>query len=165
MKQKIYNFQPRVNQLENDRKGEIIKTRDYFEFYHTGIEELPFMNEQMYFMTNRYENERAEVITNAFYDDADLSDLVLALNNDVYWWDAPYDFDTQYIIADNKVQYVENLRKRKLNDAERLYYNEKFNDELSVINDKQRLIVVPKFKNLARVNRLIQRYLNNRKCT
>ena len=163
MKQQIYNFKDTVTQTENDIKGEVFRTRDYFEYYHTGIEELPFQNESMYFVTQRYPNERTEVIANLFYEDADLSDTILAMNNDVYWWDAPTDFDTSELIVENKIKMVEDLRKEKLG-SHKEFYHDLFTQEVEVQNDIQKKIVIPKFRNLARVNRLIKKYLTNRIC-
>jgi len=164
MKQTIYKFQPIKNQLENDFKGEIYEVRDYFEFYHTGIEQLPFLNEKMYFATNRLINERSEVITNAFFEDPDLSDVVLALNNDVYLWDAPFDTATQEMIAMNQIAAIEENRKQKLNEEQiNDYYLPKINARLDEQNTKQSIIVLPKFKNLARVIRLMEKYLEQRR--
>jgi len=163
MKQTIYKFQPIINQLENDRKGEIFKVRDYFEFYHTGIEQLPFTNESLYFATTRFANERSEVITNAFFEDPDLSDLVLALNNDVYLWDAPFDNATQEMIAESQIANIEETQKQVLSPEQKRYYLRKINKSLDEQNDKQSVIVLPKFKNLARVQRLIKKYLNSRR--
>ena len=163
MKQTIYDFKPIKSQLENDFRGEIYKVRDYFEFYHTGIEQLPFTNEHLYFATNRLTNERSEVITNAFFEDPDLSDLVLALNNDVYLWDAPFDNATQEMIAGNQLAAIEENRKQKLSLEQKEYYLIKINTKLDVQNTKQSVIVLPRFQNLARVNRLIKNYLNQRR--
>jgi len=163
MKQTIYNFKPITNQLENDFKGEIFEVRDYFEFYHTGIEQLPFTNEKMYFATNRLTNERSEVITNAFFEDPDLSDVVLALNNDVYLWDTPFDNATQEMIAKSTLDNIEENRKQKLSEEQQSYYLSKINTQLDVQNTKQSVIVLPKFKNMARVLRLIEKYLNQRR--
>jgi len=163
MKQKIYNFTPITNQLQNDYKGEIFKVRDYFEFYHTGIEQLPFQNEALYFATNRFPNERSEVLTNAFFEDPDMSDLLLALNNDVYLWDAPFDNATQEMITLNKIAMIEHNRKQTLDISQKMYFEEKINTQLEIINSKQSVIVLPKYKNLARINRLIKKYLNERK--
>jgi hypothetical protein len=164
MKQTIYNFQPIKAQLEHETKGEIYKVRDYFEFYHTGIEELPFTNEKLYFATNRLPNERSEVLTNEFYEDPDLSDIILALNNDVYLWDAPFDTATQEMIAQNQIAAIEENRKQKLSkDQINFYYLPKINENLEVQNSKQSVIVLPRFKNLARVTRLMKKYLNQRR--
>ena len=163
MKQTIYNFAPTKNQLENDFKGEVFEVRDYFEFYHTGIEQLPFTNEKLYFATNRLTNERSEVITNAFFEDPDLSDMVLALNNDVYLWDAPFDNATQEMIAKNQVAAIEENRKQKLSAEQEQYYLSKINTTLDEQNIKQSIIVLPRFKNLARINRLIKKYLDERR--
>ena len=163
MKQTIYNFSPITNQLENDFQGEIFEVRDYFEFYHTGIEQLPFTNENLYFATNRLTNERSEVITNAFFEDPDLSDIVLALNNDVYLWDAPFDNATQEMIAQNTLSHIEENRKQQLSAEQKEYYLSKINTRLDVQNTKQSVIVLPKFKNMARVTRLIRKYLDQRR--
>jgi len=163
MKQTIYDFEPIINQLENDRKGEIYKVRDYFEFYHTGIEQLPFTNESLYFATNRFMNERSEVITNAFFEDPNLSDIVLALNNDVYLWDAPFDNATQEMIANNQIANIEETQKQVLSPEQKKYYLRKINKSLDEQNTKQSIIVLPKFKNLARVQRLMKKYLNSRR--
>jgi len=163
MKQTIYDFSPITNQLENDKLGEIYKVRDYFEFYHTGIEKLPFNNESLYFATNRLVNERSEVITNAFYEDPNLSDIVLALNNDVYLWDAPFDNATQEMISNNQIAIIEETRKQVLSPEQKEYYLSKINTQLDIQNSKQGIIVLPKFKNLARVQRLIQKYLDSRR--
>ena len=172
MKQTIYNFQPIKNQLQNDRKGQIVNTRDYFEFYHTGIELLPYQKGKDYFQTTRVELERSEVIAYDFYDEEDLSDLVLALNNDVYLWDGVTTFDMKRLVAMNKFNmYKENMfRGDYENDVAKDWIENnkmklinRFIAEMEIQDDIQKEIIVPKFQNLQRVIRNIRKYLDNRK--
>jgi len=163
MKPKIYKFDTITRHLKNDKPGEIFKVRDYFQWYHTGIENVINENKGYYFVTNRYENERSEVITYNLFEDENLSDVLLALNNDVYLWDAPYDNDTRDIIADNKFKYIEKLNKQPFIDYTKEKYYERIYAQLDAFNDRQKLIVLPKFKDLNRVLRSIKEYLNNRK--
>jgi len=166
MKTTIYDFDLRRNQLKHEHNGEVINSRDYFQWYTTGIESVVFHTKNDYFLTSRYENERSEVIMYNFFDKEHISDVLLAVNNDVYLWDAPFNYDTQEIVIQNKINIIEHNRKQSLTpgaNGSRKYYHDKFTEELEAQNVVQRNIIVPRYNKLQKVIRNLKRFLDNRK--
>ena len=170
MKQTIYKYDPIKIKLKNDRLGDVVKVRDYFQYYTTGIEEIPFKNESLYFETTRFENERTDVLAFNFFESEDISDLILALNNDVYLWDSVIDYEMKEKVIQNKLKMLERNKykddpNKELDSYDKKYYSELFDKELQIQNDYQKTIVLPKLENLQRVIRDIRKYLDGRKVT
>ena len=163
MRQTVYDFDLVKNRLVADEVGPLVQVRDYFEYYTTGLEEIVQENQDDFFMTQRYQNERTDVIAYNFYEDENYSDVILAVNNDTYLWDAPVDFDTQSIVVDERIRIVEHLNHQKLQQGQRSFYERQFNEDLDEEQEIQKNIVLPKFGSMSKINRLIKKYLNNRK--
>ena len=153
--------------LENDRKGPVVQVRDYFEFYTTGIEEVPFKNENHYFETQRFESERSEILAYQMLENEDLSDVILALNNDVYLWDAPMTYDLKMKVLDNKMGLLKyNFYREDNQDLPsftRKYWQELFMKQMDDFNDTQKKVIIPRFSKIQRVIRDIRRYLDKRR--
>ena len=168
MKQTIYNFKPTKIKLKNDREGQVVQVRDYFEFYTTGIETVPFKNENHYFETTRFEAERSEILSFQMLESEDLSDVILALNNDVYLWDSPMTYDLKMEVLANKMEIIRyNFYK---NDPKQIedpyvskYWQETFMDQMDKHNEIQQKVIIPKFPKVQRVVRDIKRYLDKRR--
>jgi hypothetical protein len=60
---RLLNFN-RIDKLEkNELEGTMMNVPDYFQWYLTGIETVVRDNENQFFIMDRHDNERSEVIT------------------------------------------------------------------------------------------------------
>jgi hypothetical protein len=160
MKQSIYDFDTIKNVTINDELGPVVEVRDYFQYYTTGLEDVPF--DEDCFSTDRYQNERTDVIAYNFFEDENLSDLILAMNNDTYMFDCPVDYDTQCDIVDARINMIEALNHQQLRPGQVEFYRELFDKEMNEINEAQDVIVLPKFNKIAKIRRDMEKYLENR---
>jgi len=160
MEFKILNFNKIENQLRNEYYGEKLTITDYWQWYTTGIESL--INDQEFVMTQRYDNERSEILAYNFYENEAVADLLVLINNDNFLWDAPADFDLLWDITDNKMKYLEDQNKIAFNEDQKNYWREKMEAKVSSTNSIQSKIVIPDRSYLQRVIRNVNEYLEGR---
>jgi hypothetical protein len=157
---RVYNFDKIEKQSKNESLGPKLTIADYWQYYTTGVENL--VNNNEYFRTDRLENERSEVITWKFFDDPGLSDIILALNNDVYLWDTPFDYELVEQITDNKMNYIKKMYKADMpEDVEQYWYDKTLRDTLEY-QDILRSVVLPRYSDLQTVIRKIKEYFRDR---
>jgi hypothetical protein len=160
MVQKIYNFEKTEKHLMNKSACGVFKSADYWQWYTTGIENM--VNNQEFFITDRLQNERSEVVSWKLYDDPNISDVILAINNDVYLWDAPFDYDMVENITNNKMEYLERVYKVHMTEDEKTYWRDKMLNKTKTLQNTLQSVVVPKYSNLQSIIRKIKDYLNDR---
>lgn len=150
MKQKIYNFNKKDGYI-GDVKYEV---SDYFQFYHTGLETV--IPDDMLVITQRHNNERSEVLAYELLESADLSDTILAINNDVYLWDSPYDNDMFEAVVDVIFTYIEKVYKTTMSDKERIRYQEIAREYVEADDTMLRNIIVPQKEEIQKVSRMLK---------
>ena len=159
---KLYDFKKIEKTSENESKGFTYKVTDYWQYYTTGVESL--VNNNEFFKTDRLINERSEILTWKFYNNPDISDVVLATNNDVYLWDSPFEYSYGEKIKDNKMNYFQKLYKKDLDitDDVYIYYNNIFLEDVKTLNEQQSTVVLPKLNYIQQIIRKYQNYFNSR---
>lgn len=160
MRFRILNFKKTEKRLEHEIQGELLKTPDYFQFYINGIEQ--FVNEKDFILIDRFDNERSEVIAYNFYDDENISDVLVLCNNDNYIWDAPADFDLVYDIVDNKMNYYKSQRQISMSDDEFIYWRDKLILKAYETHKAQKNYAVPLRSEVQKVIRKINDYKEER---
>ena len=156
MKQKVYNFKKKEGHL-----GDIkFNVSDYFEYYHTGLETL--IPDDMLVITQRHNNERSEVLAYEFLESADLSDTLLALNNDAYLWDSPYDNDMFEGVIDVMMEYIKKVHKTPLTSQMETKYQEVIREHVTIDDDMLRSVILPKLDQIQRISRMIKDELKNK---
>jgi len=160
MEFKILNFTKKEGIIRNEITGERLTITDYWQYYITGIEKI--VNEKDFILTDRYENERAEVLAYNFYENESVSDVLVLINNDNYLWDSPSDYDLIWDIVDNKMNYLRALNKANFNEQEKNYWREKIQDKAEEARNIQSSIVIPNRSSLQKVIRTINQYLEER---
>ena len=158
---KILNFEKTENRLENETVGEKLQIADYFQYYVAGISEL--VTEEDFVLTDRYENERAEVLAYNFYGNEAVADVIVLANNDNFLWDAPADYDLLWDIADNKYQYFRHEHKVTLSVDEEEYWKQKMRDQTAASHTIQSTVAIPIRSELQKVIRTFNKYLESRK--
>jgi hypothetical protein len=160
MKFKILDFKKTERRFENIIPGQLVTVSDYWQWYTGGIESI--INANDFIIVNRNENERTEVLTNKFYEDVNISDVLVLINNDNYLWDAPADWDLSQDIIDNKMLYYQRHHKVQMTEDEELYWKRKIEDKVIATRDVQDNIVVPIRGELQKVIRHMKEYLSER---
>ena len=178
---KVYNFDKRevtfrdIDPLNHEdyTTMENYLVTDYFQYYTTGVEEVIGKAPTRYVITNQYENERPEVLTNTLYGNENLSDLVLAINNRTYLFNSPFDPDISYEILEAYTRYYVKISNISESDSytqsqfENYYkplIQARFNDDLlSVYNNYLRQVILPKTSEVERVLKDIKDYFKSRK--
>ncbi len=156
MKQKVYNFKKKDGCL-GDAKFEV---SDYFQFYHTGLETL--ISDDMLVITQRHNNERSEVIAYEFLETADLSDTILALNNDTYLWDSPYDNDMFEGMIDVMMDYIKKVHKTTLTSEVEERYSEAMREHVTIDDNMLRSIILPRREQIQKISRMIKDELRDK---
>jgi len=159
---KIYNFDETERQLNNEQLGEKFIVKDYFQYYTTGIESIVKENENDFEKIKRQDNERSEVITYNLYQDANASDVIVSINNDVYLWDAPFVWDTLDFVVKNKMTYVQKVFKSPMLEDDYRYWERNIISDVIKTRDIQSTVVVPKREYIQKTIRKIKRYLKER---
>ncbi len=150
MKQKIYNFKKRDGYI-GDVKYSV---SDYFNFYHTGIEKL--IPDDMLMITERYNNERSEVLAYEFLGNENLSDTLLAINNDVYLWDSPYDNDMFEESVDVIYNYIKKVHKSDVDADTDAKFLEVAREHVNIDDSMLRNVIIPKKEQVQKINRIIK---------
>lgn len=175
MESKIYkqDFRPGIL----DKK--VYYTRDYFKYYTTGIEALVLAFPNQFNLTTRRDAERPENLMYDLFQDPDLADTFVAINNQNYMWATPFDLDAFHDAIDFRMNYVELLMRDRIEKTEirdpdtgeilETQYNdvgtacyEKTSKDIHDIDDTSRNIVVPNSNNISFVVKKIQEYLELR---
>lgn len=159
MKNKVYNFDKKQGYL-----GDIEFTvTDYFQYYHTGIEDL--IPNEMLILTERYNNERSEVLAYQLLNSENLADTILAINNDVFLWDSPYDNDMFELNIDMIFRYIQKVNKSNMSQSETYRYQNIARQYVSQDDTMLRSVLVPKMESTQKIARILKDYLRNRKVT
>lgn len=156
MKQKIYNFKKKKGFIGNVE----YEVSDYFQFYHTGIETI--IPDNMLVITQRHNNERSEVLAYELLDSANLSDTILALNNDVYLWDSPYDNDMFEEMVDITLNYIQRVYKTTMTPPVLYRFEEHARELVTEDDDMLRNVVLPKKEQVQKISRIIKDNLKSR---
>ena len=133
---------------------------DYFQFYHTGIEKLIPLD--MLVITERNNAERSEVLAFEFLDSPDLSDTILALNNDVYLWDSPYDNDMFEGVIDVMMEYIKKEHKIALTPEVQARYEEIARDHVTIDDNMLRNVILPRKEYIQKIARIIKDELKSK---
>jgi len=157
---RILNFDKKEQRVQNENEGELFYSADYWQWYITGIESL--INENDFVLSDRYDNERSEVLTYNFYENENISDVLLLVNNDNYLWDAPVDGDLLDEVIDNKFNYFKKINKTPLSTDEEMYWENKIKEKSVLMNNVQREIVIPIRSELQKVIRNINKFIQER---
>lgn len=160
MEFKILNFQKIEKRLTNETMGEKLQVPDYFQWYIAGISDLT--NDQEFVLTDRYDNERTEVLAYNFYENESVADVLVLANNDNFLWDAPADYDLLWDIADNKYQYFRHEHKVNMSVDEEEYWKQKMKDQTVAAHTSQSVIAIPIRSNLQKVIRKMNDFLEER---
>jgi len=164
MKFSIFDFDRIDQYMVHEELGELVNTADYFQYYTTGIENIVVDpdNEFMFFKTKRYESERSDVLAYDFYDEENFADVLVAINNDNFLWDAPMNFDTELAVINAKVNYIKKINKAPLTYDEEKYWKRKITGKVDFTNNSQMIIVAPYLKDIRTVIRKIKKYFMDR---
>ena len=157
---KILNFDKTEKNLMNERTGELLTVTDYFQWYMTGVESI--INNTDFVMTDRYDNERTENISYNFYENENVSDVLVLLNNDNYLFDAPADWDLLQDITDNKLNYYKKQNKVQLTPEEEKYWRNKLEEQSINAHEAQKSIIIPLKSELQKTIRHINEYFEQR---
>jgi len=160
MEFKILNFNKIERELKNIYTSGNLTVADYWQWYTTGIEKI--VNDQDFIITDRYNNERSDILAYNFYENESLADLLILINNDNFIWDTPGDYDLLWDITDNKMNYLRNLNKVDFTQEEIIYWREKMEKKTEEVHQIQSNIVIPKRGSLQKIIRTINNYLENR---
>jgi hypothetical protein len=160
MEFKILNFPKTEKTLRNKYSAGLLTTADYWTWYTTGVESI--VNEQDFVLTDRYDNERTDVLAYNFYESESTADVLVLINNDNFLWDAPADFDLMWDITDNKMEYLLTLNKLPFEESEYNYWREKMSTKTEKTHDIQSEIVIPNRNTLQKTIRKINEYLEER---
>ncbi len=158
---KILNFQKTVKQLYHEQPGALIQSPDYWQWYTTNIKSI--INDNDFILVQRYENQRAEVLAYSFYENENVSDVLVTLNNDNYLWDAPTDWETSQEIIENKLNYYKHENKVPMTEEEEEYWRLKMEEKVTATRDIQSKVAVPIRTELQKTIRKINDYLEARK--
>ncbi len=153
---KVYNFNKKIGQL-GDIKFSI---PDYFQWYTTGFESL--ISDDMLLITERYNNERSEVLAYKLLDNEHLSDTLIALNNDNYMWDSPYDSDMFEVSVDMVFKYIEKINKTKMNRHQNDKFQEISRDIVTLDDEELRYIIIPRKEYIQKISRIFKNYKTKR---
>jgi hypothetical protein len=162
MKTKVYNFNKRVSQLFHEEPGEVLEYSDYFQWYTTGVEELVKTNDSFFIQTDRYEKEKTDALSYIFFNNENYSDMLLALNNDVFLWDMPVDASSLEISKNNYLNYIERLFQRALTEDEKIYWGNRLENKLEKENDYKRKIITVSDGDKGQTLRMIKAYFKSR---
>ena len=156
MKQKIYNFNKKVGKI-----GEVeYQVSDYFQFYHTGLETI--IPDDMLMLTQRFNNVRSEVLAYQFLESENLSDTILAINNDVYLWDSPYDNDMYEESVDMFFEYIKKTHKTTVSSDLEIRFLEIAREHVEIDDNMLRNVIIPKKENLQKISRMLKDHLKGR---
>jgi hypothetical protein len=162
MEFKILNFNKTERRLQNEYAGELLTVPDYFQWYISGVENVINENPSSFILTDRYDNERTEVLAYGMYQNENVADLLVLLNNDNFLWDAPADYDLLWDVTENKLQYIEKLHRVDLSEEQELYWRSKMEEKTSETYNTQRTLVVPLKKDLSKIIRKVNKYIEGR---
>ena len=160
MQSTVYKFSPKFGILDN----KIFNVRDYFEYYTTGVESIIKDNPEFFKFTTRKNTERPEQIMYDLFNDENLGDTFIAINNQNYLWATPFDLDSFHDTVEFRMNYIKNLMKDRLNDPG-VYdiMEERITEELYKEDDKSRAVIVPDLNSHRHVNKKIEEYFKSRK--
>ncbi len=112
MDSKIYKFDYKPGLL--DKK--IFITRDYFQYYTTGVEQVVRDSPAAFVYTSRNDAERPEQIMYSLFGDENLSDQFLAVNNQNYLWAVPFSLDAFQDAVELRMAYLRYLMRDRMNE-------------------------------------------------
>lgn len=175
MESRVYKQDFRAGLLEK----KVFYVRDYFKYYTTGIEDLITAFPDQFSLTTRRDAERPENIMVDLFDDPDLADVFVAINNQNYMWATPFDLDAFHDAITFRMNYIEllmrgRIEKQEIRDPEtgkviKTIYNDvgdacykKASDSIHEIDDVSRKIVVPNKNSVSFVVKKIEEYLKIR---
>lgn len=156
MKPKVYDFDKKIGKIGDIEFG----VSDYFQWYTTGFEEL--IQDSMLMITERYNNERSEVLAYKLLGTADLSDTLLALNNDNYLWDSPYDNDMFETAIDTTFNYIKKINKTTMNRFQNDRFREISREIVTQDDDKLRDVIIPRKEYIQKISRVLKNYKRSR---
>ena len=164
---KLYNDTKRIGVLNN----KYFILNDYFTYYTGGVQSIINDNLDAFAFTKRLDNERPEQIAHDLYTNKNLSDMIIALNNQNYLFGAPMDGDTYLTAIDFRYAYVEKLMNDRLNSK---YDNnqesidiikERVEESIDKINENSKRIIIPTTSAYQAVLKNIDKYFKSRKVT
>jgi hypothetical protein len=162
MRFRLLNFDKIEKNLMNEATGQLMYGPDYFQWYTAGIESVVKDNENQFFIIDRFDNERPEVITWKYYNDSGISDIVVLANNDNYLWDAPMDWDSLQDVIKNRMNYIKKINKTTMTEEEEKYWETKIIEEVTKTRDIQSSVVLPRMGDLQSVIRKMKKYITSR---
>jgi hypothetical protein len=164
MRPKIYNFPKKTRLIYHEAIGGYANCADYFDFYHTGIENLVTERPDLFSITDRYEGEKPEQLTWDIFGDVTVFDILLACNNETMLWNSPFFYDTTEKVIDNKMEYYKKIHKVDFDETQDRYQYlfEIFKNDVEIENDSLRKIIIPKLDRMGDVIRIMRNYIKKR---
>jgi len=182
MDSNLYKFNFKIGILDQ----KTFAVRDYFEYYTTGVESLIDDYPSFFAITTRLDNERPENIMKDMFNNSDMSDTFVAINNENYLWSTPYNLNAFHDAVEFRMNYVELLMRdrvirtteknhlgtevRDANNKPIIHYNQvgdlckdKVTADIESEDEAGRTIIIPEGSNLAFVDRKIKDYFKSRK--
>ena len=159
MNSKIYKFDMKVGVLDNKLYG----VRDYWQYYTTGVESVGAWYPEALNYATRENAERPEQIMYNRFNDADLADMFVALNNQNYIWATPFSLDAFQDAVDMRISYITYLMRDRIDD-ENVEKSMRVKAEADIYaqDTLARTVFVPDRDNVAFLNRRIKEYFENR---
>jgi len=132
---------------------------DYTSRYYGSISKF-FKQYNNYFTVYILEDdEKLEDVSYRLYDTTDYADLILAINEDVFLWNVPYNQDINLeqsnILSKSIMNGVDTIG---IDDKKRNIISEIAKDNIERLNELKRNILVPKNEYLSTVLGLVERY-------
>jgi len=181
MKSTIYKFDERWGLLDS----KLFAIRDYFQYYTTGIENIVYNYPESLLMTSRENAERPEQIMYNIFNNEDLADLFVGLNNQNYLWSTPFELDAFQDAIEFRMSYLESLMRDRieyievfdlngnqvfdkygkpileLNEVGKLCY-ERIEQDIHDADDEARSVIIPHKDNVAFIMRKVKDYFKDR---
>ncbi len=97
------------------------------------------------------------------FNDADLADMFVALNNQNYIWATPFSLDAFQDAVDMRISYINYLMRDRIDDENvEKSMRIKAEDDIYAQDTLARTVFVPDRDNVAFLNRRIKEYFENR---
>ncbi len=159
MNQRVYSFDKKEAKIGDSE----FTCTDYFQYYTTGLEDI--IDHNMLYVTERRNNERYEVLSHNLFNDADLSDMLLGLNNDVYLWDMPSGNDEFEHLVDVTYDYIQKVNKTKFPSEDIEQWKEIARQRVQDDDDAVRVVIIPKVSQVQKISRYFKDYFKTRLVT
>jgi len=141
-----------------ERENKVV--RDFSSIYFTDLNDELANYDSMFTLIDITEDERLENVSYSLYGDENLSDLLLAVNDENYIWSSP--LNTDIVLAQGDILLKEIANNLNIHSYdENLDYQDLKSKILEMIdnrNSKRKKIKVPRIENLGDVINIVNDY-------